>query len=158
MNTEIEKQVASVLDEELRESLYDSLTADEAFAFFNEGRDVTNTVERPVPLTVAGVLAGISQESASKLVMLPSLTDIRDKIQANDLEGVLLWGQLLAMADIITPEEATAIQAACVLTEKVEVTTREDARVIVAFVGHAGFPNQIDREAFDAAWSQAGRK
>lgn len=149
--------VEEVLQSEFEKPDYDGMTADAAFAAFTVGRDVVTQEQRLKPFTVSDVLSLVGQLSMAKLVMLPSLTDIRDKIQQNDREGVLLWGAMLTAAGTITEQEAAAISAVCQSTESVDVTTREDARILAAFVGLADFPNTISREQFDAAWAAAGR-
>lgn len=146
-----------VLQEEFAGSFYDGLAADAAFAAFTIGRDVVTQEQRLKLFTVSDVLSLVGQPSMARLVMLPSLTDIRDKIQQNDREGVLLWGAMLTAAGTITEQEAAAISAVCQATEAVDVTNHEDARILSAFAGLADFPNTITREQFDAAWSAAGR-
>ena len=150
--------IEQVLQDEFAGSFYDLMSDDDAFFVFTSGWTLKTIEQRPKPFTVSQVLALCSQASLAKLVMLPSLTDIRDKIEANDGDSLLLWCQFLAGAGTITTSEATAIAAACQATETAEVETEESPRIHTAFAGHAGFPNEITREHFDAAWAAAGRE
>lgn len=150
--------IEQVFQEEFSHSRYDGVDADDAFDLFTLGRSVVTTEQQLKPFTVGDVLSLCGQESLARLVMLPSLTDIRDKIEANDRDSLLLWCQFLAGAGTITTSEATAIAAVCQATETAEVETEESPRIHTAFAGHAGFPNEITREQFDAAWAAAGRE
>jgi hypothetical protein len=149
--------VDQVLQSEFANSFYNGMTADDAFAAFTAGRSVTTTEQQLKPFTVGEVLSLCGQGSLAKLLLLPCLTDIRDKIQQNDREGVMLWGTVLTAGGVITQGEAEEIAAVCQATESVEVETVEDPRVFAAFAGKADFPNMIDRAQFDAAWAAAGR-
>lgn len=149
--------IEQALQEEFAHSRYEGVDADDAFDLFTAGRSVVNTEQQLKPFTVGEVLSLCGQQSLAKLVALPCLTDIRDKIQQNDREGVMLWGQVLTAAGTITQQEANAIAAICQATEEVEVTTEEMPRLFAAFAGRANFPNGITREQFDAAWAAAGR-
>ncbi len=64
------------------------------------------------PLTLSGLLGGLSQASAAKLAVNPNVTDLRDKVLAGDLGGVSLWVELFAAGGIVTAEEAAAVSAA----------------------------------------------
>ena len=70
------------------------------------------------PLTIERLLVALTQPSIAKLIAWPHLTDLRDKVAANDRLGVGLWGQLLVASGYITPDEYNLIGAALAETEE----------------------------------------
>ena len=136
---------------------YDGMTAEQALQVFNDGRTVESTAVVPKQLTIAGVLGLLSQPSISKLVALPSLTDIRDKIQQGDAGGVALWGQVLVASGIITQDEGVAIAAKLTETEEKTVEQYDPPRCSQALAGVPGAPNRLDQADFQDVWTKAGR-
>ena len=75
------------------------------------------------PLAIQPLLGKLSQPSVVKLLTWPHLCDLRDKVVAQDRDGVGLWATLLAAGDYITAGERDEILAA--LVEMVEVVPPE---------------------------------
>lgn len=149
--------IEDILKQELLNSHYNGMSADEAFASLTNGRKIKTVSQKNVPLSLPSIMAVCSSQSLGKLVTLPCLTDIRDKIQNNDRDGVKLWGQLLAAAGIITPEECQEITRICGLVADIETFIDEPPRMIGVFNGNPDFKNTITRSQFDTAWLSTGR-
>jgi hypothetical protein len=73
------------------------------------------------PLTIERLLSSLTQPSIEKLISWPHLTDMRDKVLAQDRIGVGLWGQLLVASGYITTDEYNQIGAALAETEEYTV-------------------------------------
>jgi len=142
----------ALLRTELHQSVYTGLTADRAFALLNNPQTVTTSQTVPVTMDVAALLGQLSAGSVKNLANWPHLTDLRDKIQSQDQQGVALWGQILVAAGLITQTEHDAVVATISQTTTRQIQTVEPPRVMTSFVGEAGFPNYIERADFDAVW------
>lgn len=141
---------------ELRDAAYSGLSADDAFALLNSPKAVVTTKMVPSSLTLAGVMQILSAETATKLVNNPNLTDIRDKIIANDMNAVALWLGMFAKTGVLTANEVTALRAAMQQTQAVSETTYIPPRIAKPFYVNGvnvSMPNAIDRTDFDSAWS-----
>lgn len=148
-----------MLADHLKGDAYGGKARDEAYAAFHSRPPVkSETVQKPRPMTITGVISLLSQASVARLVVNPNLTDIRDKIQQQDYQGIALWGGLLAAGGQITPDELAAIQAALSATDSVTVVTETGpAPIEVLSMATSGFPNRVTADEFAAAWSAAGR-
>lgn len=71
------------------------------------------------PLAIQPLLGKLSQPSVVKLLTWPHLCDLRDKVVAQDRDGVALWASLLAAGDYITTGERDEILAMLAQTEEV---------------------------------------
>lgn len=139
---------------ELSSPVYAGLSESQAFALLNDPRTVTTTTEKLKTLTVGGILSALAPGSVQKLLLLPCLLDVRDKIQAQDRDGVCLWAQVLAMGGAITSDEAAAVIAALAETEDVTTTETVPPRINTEFGGVAGMPNCIRSDEFTALWAE----
>ncbi len=106
---------------------------------------VASTAE---PLTIAGLLGALSQETAAKLAVNPNTTDLRDKVLAGDVAGVGLWVGLFAKAGIITADEYQAVQAALV------AAVPNGRTVTVEEVNKALRPHRPDGKAGAKNWQE----
>lgn len=143
--------IKSRLLDELRSPVYAGLSESAAYSLLNDPQPVTET--RSKPLTVAGVMSALSQASIAKLLPLPCLIDVRDKIQSQDSEGVGLWAQVLAMGGVITQQEAGSVMASLDETEDV-VTGEKPPRINTEFGGVTGMPNRLKQADFAELWAE----
>lgn len=139
---------------ELGSPVYAGLSESQAFALLNDPQIVATTTKQPKTLTVEGVLSALAPGSVAKLLPLPCLLDVRDKIQAQDRAGVGLWAQVLAMGGAISPAEAGAVIAALSESESVTATETVPPRINTEFGGVAGMPNRIKPDQFAALWAE----
>jgi hypothetical protein len=72
---------------------------------------------KPVPLTVAGMLALISPASTTKIQESGYVKFLADAINGQDRAALALWLQLFVNSNTITTEEATALHQAFTATE-----------------------------------------
>jgi len=144
-------ELKALLLAELRSPVYAGLSESEAFGRLNDPQPVTGT--RAKPLTVAGVMSLLSPASVAKLLPLPCLIDVRDKIQGQDRDGVALWAQVLAMGAVITAEEAGSVVASLEATEVVDAGTLPP-RINTEFGGVPGMPNRLKPEVFAELWAE----
>lgn len=70
------------------------------------------TASTATPITIGGLLGGLSPESAAKLAVNPNARDVRDRVLAGDLAGLSLWVSLFTAGGVITENEAATITAA----------------------------------------------
>ena len=71
----------------------------------------------PKPFTVAQVFGLLSGASVANLKTVPYVPDIRDKVQANDIPGCVLYLNLLLAGSVITQAEHDLILAAVTATQ-----------------------------------------
>lgn len=107
-----------------------------------------STASTAQPLTISGLLGGLSQASAAKLAVNPNVTDLRDKVLAGDLAGVSLWVELFAAGGIVTADEAAAVSAA------IAAATPNGRTVTVDAVNKALKPHRPDGKAGQKHWSE----
>lgn len=100
------------------------------------------------PLTIAGLLQGLSAESIAKLAVNPNVTDLRDKVLAGDIAGVGLWAELFAGGGVITAGEYQAVQAslAAAVPNGVTVTVEQVSRSLL--------PHRNNGKAGAANWQE----
>lgn len=146
----------ALLVTELQDGRYNNLSVVEGYAKLHA---VTETVVQvqPVPLTIANLMAGLSPQSLANLDDWTHLEDFRDKVLAQDREGVGIYAGIRLAAGKITSDEYAAIMAVLAATAEVEVTSPVTARVVVIGAGVPGFPNTVEYEDFTTAWTAAGR-
>jgi hypothetical protein len=144
-----DNQIAAIKTELSREE-YRGINAQQAYALLHDPRPEKATGVVPKPLSIARLLEVLSPETIARLADWPHLTDLRDKIVADDREGVALWGQLLVAAGKITTEEFNAVSSELTATEDTETTELLPPRIVTAFRGIAGMPNAIPFEEFAA--------
>lgn len=106
---------------------------------------VASTAE---PLTIAGLLGALSQETAAKLAVNPNTTDLRDKVLAGDVAGVGLWVGLFAKAGIVTADESQAVQQA------LAAAVPNGRTVSVEEVNKALRPHRIEGKAGEKNWQE----
>ncbi len=98
------------------------------------------------PLTISGLLGGLSQASAAKLIVLPSLTDLRDMVLSGDVAGVGLWVAFYAKAGVVTAEEAATVNQA------LAAAIPNGRTVTVDEVNKALKPHRPDGKAGEKNW------
>jgi hypothetical protein len=70
----------------------------------------------PAALTVANLMSLLSASSQANIVHSGYAKVVADAIVAQDRDGLLLWMQLLLTSNVITSDEATALQNALNVT------------------------------------------
>lgn len=163
MTTETEEEknarVSAVIHERLTAEiglpLYDETTQIDAFAFFNT-TSVATTETKPMPFTLAELLAFLSPESAAKLVDWPMLGDLRDKVTAQDHAGVIAWLAFITGTKI-TSAEFNLAYAHLTRTQEVQTVTPIQSRSWDVVRGIPSGPNAVTEQQFAAAWLAAGR-
>lgn len=143
------------LKAELQRDVYSGLTRQQAWDLLHLPQTTVTTVTQPVPMTLEAVMGAIGTGLAAVLE-LPSFTDLRDKVQNQDRQGIGLYATALQIAGKIDDTQKAAVLAIVSATEDVQVETVHDARICRAFIGVTAMPNVIADTDFDAAWAEIG--
>lgn len=140
------------LIKELKNPIYAELTQDEGWDKLTKPTVTTVKKTKQVPVSVS-LFSLLSAESLTKVIDSQAIMlDIRDKIKEGDIQGVVIWGQILVKTGKITQEEFDGISAELGKTQEYDVSTSTPPR-FETFAGVPGFPNEISREDFNNAWS-----
>lgn len=147
-------ELKSKLIAELSSPVYAGLSESQAYGLLNDPQVVTTTSQQPKALTVESVLAALSAGSVAKLLPLPCLLDVRDKIQAQDRQGVGLWANVFAMGGAIAAQEVAGVMSVLTATEDVTTSETVPPRISTEFGGVNGMPNRLKPEDFAELWKQ----
>lgn len=143
----------AILRDELRNSIYNGKTVDEAYHILHDTQITTTTTTRQKPPTITESLNVFSSETCAKLTVNPNLTDLRDKLLALDIAGITLWLTLFLKGGIVTQEEVVQLQTLLQRTESVETRTESPARFFTVFRDVPNMPNIIELEDFTTVFN-----
>ena len=85
-------------------------------AINGEDGNIARALTKPstaTPLTVNGLLGLLSSASMAKLATNPNAVELRNQVEAQDIEAVKSWATLFKGGGVITASEHTAVIAAC---------------------------------------------
>lgn len=150
MSLSVDQQNALKL--EFQNSVYSGLTSAQAFDLLNNAQQINTVVNAPQTLTIVALLGLLSPASIAKLANWPTLVDLRDKIVNQDITGVVLYGEVLVAAQIITQDEFTSISKYVETQVQQTVVVTIPARISTKFNGVTGMPNYIVKSDFDSIW------
>lgn len=156
MNAENLQALAAEINQ--HPEVYDGKTPEEIAALLHY--EAPYEEEQPAqlaPLQLIQIM-GALQASLPSLLELPALTDMRDKVLAQDREGVGFWAAALALGGKITAEEKAAIDGLLAATvQPPPVVKYHKSRFVTSGLKYRPeFPNKIRPSDVQAALALGG--